>query len=459
MPFDSSNQTLQCVDCFAGAGGASEAFNDAFGFSPHVAINHSPVAIAIHAANHPGALHLIEDIFAVDVHEIRRRGPIGHVQGSPTCTHFSRASGAALKDAKLRCQAWVLLKWAVYGAPMTMSLENVSEFVTWGPLDQDGRVIQSERGRTFAAFVACLTTGIAPNHPDIPEIVFALGQEFPIAELIKGLGFVVEWRNLVASDYGAATIRTRLYMIMRRDGRPIVWPTPTHGNPKARGFADSGRLPWCAVSDCVDWTVPMQSIFTRPKPLADSTLDRIASGLDKFVINCPDPFLIDAAAVAGIAGASVDHSDMVAAFVVKMRGNNTGSPLTEPLHTISAQGQHHALCAAFLIKYYGNEDGGHSLTGPLGTITTRDRFGLVVVSIDGVRFTFGDIYMRMFTPRELARAQGFPDTYKLDPDYNGRPVSKRAQVMGIGNSVARHPMAAIFRANLGDYYLVRGVAA
>lgn len=464
------------VDLFAGAGGVSVGYLMATDRHPDIAVNHNPVAIAIHAANHPGTVHFIEDVFTVDPRQV---GRVGHVHASPTCTHFSVAKGAALKDSRLRGQAWALLPWALWAEPETMTLENVPEFVTWAPLDDDGQVVHAERGRTFAAFVACLSSGIAPGHPDLPEIVAALGPDFPLERLYKGLGYRVEWRVLVARDFGPPTIRKRLYMIMARHGRAIVWPKPTHGNPAAPGFAQSGLLPWQQFSDCVDWSIPVESIFNRARPLADATLRRIAHGVVRYVIKAQSPFLLDAGRVpgpgndnaeqvacflakhySGVIGTAmhdsigtittIDHHSLVAVYLTKFRGTNIGAAVSDALHTISAQGQHHGLVCAFLVKYYGSEQASHAIDDALGTVTTHDRFGLGLVRLGGEPYQITDICMRMLSPRELARAQGFPDWYVLDPLHEGRRVSKRAQIAGIGNSVVPAVMAAILRANLPD---------
>ncbi len=465
------------VDSFAGGGGASMGIEAATHRSPDIAINHDEEALALHERNHPFTRHLREDVWAVDPVEVCAGRPVGLAWFSPDCKHFSKAKGGRPVAKRVRGLAWVAVRWAKAVRPRVIFLENVEEFQTWGPVLADGRPCPDRKGVTFRAFVRRL----------------------------ERLGYRVEWRELRACDYGAPTIRKRLFLIARCDGQPIVWPTPTHG---------PGRLPYRTAAECIDWSVPCPSIFDRARPLAENTLRRIAAGLRKFVIDSPAPFLVQVQnASSGDAPIALDRPmrtitahpkgggfALVAPTLAALRGTETthlhGDSAHAPLRTASANGTHHALVAAFLAKhqserdatqvqaapmdrpaptvktrdsnalvtvtlgtdrseqvrafliaYYGNEADGGALTEPLRTISTRDRFGLVTVH--GVDYEIVDIGMRMLTPRELYRAQGFPDTYAIDTGADGRPLTKTAQVRMCGNSVCPPMAEALVRANMG----------
>ncbi|AOJ62444.1 DNA methyltransferase [Burkholderia ubonensis] len=551
LPLDLGSELI--VDNFAGGGGASTGIERAFGRPVDIAINHDGEALAMHAANHPETQHLCEDVFEIHPGFVTQQRPIGLAWFSPDCTHHSKAKGGKPREKKIRGLAWVTLRWATFQYPRAIALENVEEFADWGPLGEDGRPVKSEKGRTFRAFVAALTTGLPADHPDTPEIYQTLGADFPMERLAAGLGYKVEWRVLRACDLGAPTIRKRLYLFARRDGLPIIWPAPTHGDPKSAAVRAGKLQPWRTAADCIDWSIPCPSIFERERPLKDATLRRIARGIMKFVVNADDPFIVPAEYLAGatliqtgygerpgqaprapgidkplgtvVAGGAKhalvsaflakhygghespgapldapistittqDHHHLVTAqlvgcggraaqsrprdaseptatitakadtavtvsHLVKLRGTcRDGSPVDEPLHTISAGGMHHAEVRAFLIKYYGNEKDGIDPREPLHTVPTHDRFGLV--TIHGEDYAIVDIGMRMLTPRELARAQGFPDNYVLDPVVNGKPLSKSAQVRMIGNSVCPDVADALIRANFSHEQQIAHVAA
>lgn len=580
LPLDLGSELI--VDNFAGGGGASTGIELAFGRPVDIAINHDGEALAMHAANHPTTQHLCEDVFEIHPGFVTQQRPIGLAWFSPDCTHHSKAKGGKPREKKIRGLAWVTLRWATFQYPRCIALENVEEFADWGPLGEDGRPIKSEKGRTFRAFVAALTTGLPADHPDTPEIYQTLGADFPMERLAAGLGYKVEWRVLRACHFGTPTIRKRLYLFARRDGLPIVWPTPSHGDPKSTAVHAGKLKPWRTAADCIDWSIPCPSIFERERPLKEATLRRIARGIMKFVVNSADPFIVSyysddarfrgapldeplgttttanrfavcvphvtkfransvgsaadeplhtvtaggdcarpagaphamgvvaatliqtgygerpgqaprapgldkplgtivaggakhAAVTAflakhygGVTGTRIDvpagtvttsdHHAVVTSNIVKLRGTSRdGQPSDEPLHTISAGGLHHAEVRAFLIKYYGNEKDGVELREPLHTVPTHDRFGLV--TIHGEDYAIVDIGMRMLTPRELARAQGFPDSYVLDPVVNGKPLSKSAQVRMIGNSVCPDVAAALIRANFSHEQQLAHVAA
>ena len=531
------------VDLFAGGGGASTGIEQAIGRHVDVAVNHDREAISLHTANHPQTRHFCSDVFEVDPLTVTEGQPVGLLWASPDCKHFSKAKGGKPVSKKIRSLAWVVIKWAKAVQPRVICLENVEEFQTWGPLAADGRPCPQRKGKTFALWVAQL----------------------------RNLGYAVEWRELRACDYGAPTIRKRLFLVARRDGQPITWPSPTHAQPDAKGKVPPGMQPWRTAADCIDWSIPAPSIFNRARPLADATCRRIAKGIVRYVYQAAQPFVAPFPAEAqheptrpstlhhpsgpslhpgqcngervwnndrrGIQGAAgmagpipepagsaagtetarahiatliqtgygerpgqaprvpgldkplgtvvsgqkhalvsaflakhytgvvgsdmadptgtvttVDHHSLVTANIVKMRGDNVGSAAAEPLHTISAQGTHHAIATAnlvqaFLVKYYGT-DQDPAMREPLHTVTTKDRFGLVTVR--GQAYQIADISLRMLTPRELYRAQGFPESYAIDKGAAGEPITKTAQVRMCGNSVCPPLARAIVAANYAE---------
>lgn len=518
------------VDLFAGGGGASEGLAQALGRDPDIAINHDPEALAMHKVNHPGTRHMLNDITRVLPLEATGGQSVAILHASPDCTHFSKAKGAKPRSQFIRDLAWVVVGWAEATHPMLITLENVEEFLTWGPLDKDGFPIKEHAGDTFRAWV----------------------------KRLKRLGYKVSWRLLRACDYGAPTTRRRLFVVARRDGHSPVWPKPTHGAPDSPAVIAGRIKPWHTAAECIDWQIKSKSIFGRKKPLAINTQRRIAEGLRRYVIDAAEPFLVtyygpkkandfrgqdlgrplatqttenrfalvspvvSAACVAkhygGVVGhglrqplgtvTTVDHHSLVTANMIKMRGQNVGSPVDEPLRTISAQGQHHALVTACInkhfgssigqdiqeplhtivgkakhsltsciVKYYGNEQGGVPITDPLHTITGHDRMGLVSaetngmsghyeqarqwlrswgvigpedeaeITHNGITYRLTDICMRMLAPRELYTAQGFGPDYQISPEINGKPLSKTAQVRMCGNSVPPQFVAALVGAN------------
>lgn len=656
------------TDNFAGGGGASVGIEMALKRPVNIAINHDGKALGMHAINHPLTRHYCEDVWEVDPVKVTGGRPVMLAWFSPDCKHHSKARGQKPVNKNIRGLAWVAMRWAATVKPRVIMLENVEEFQQWGPVVQaigddgkpkfnpDGSPVMipctQRKGMTFRSFVRQLE-----DH-----------------------GYNVEWRELRACDYGAPTIRKRLFLIARCDGQPIVWPKPTHAKKPAKG---SGLKPYRTAAECIDWSIPCPSIFDRQRPLAENTMKRIAAGLKRFVIDNPTPYLVsvnhgdsggrreygldeplntvtqhngmalitpyltehanassqrnfpadeplrtqcaqvkgghfalvapvlagvggragqsrprsadepmatitakaDAVLVApilstyygnknpegdprgcamdspigtqttenrhalvaasmvqvgygeregqapraldienplgtlvgtgkhaicaawlqrqfgtsigsdmddpigtlttknktslcmawltkhfkGVTGVKVDtpmptiltagaQTMLTTAHIMKMRGENLGHTPDEPLHTISAGGTHHASVQAFLLKYYGNEKDGQDLQDPMGTVTTRDRFGLVTVH--GELYRIVDIGMRMLTPRELARAQGFPDDYIIDramvaeQDENGitivqeKPLTKTEQVRMIGNSVCPPIARALVSANI-----------
>ena len=573
------------IDLFAGGGGASTGIEQAIGRAVDVAVNHDLEAVSLHQANHPQTRHFVSDVFEVDPAAVTDGQPVGLLWASPDCKHFSKAKGGKPVSKKIRSLAWVVLKWIVALKPTNchpriISLENVEEFQTWGPLGADNMPCPRRKGQTFQRWVAQL----------------------------RKHGYVVEWRELRACDYGAPTIRKRLFLVARRDGMPIVWPEPTHGAPDSLPVKSKKLQPWRTAAECIDWSIPAPSIFERTRPLADATCRRIAKGVVRYVIDAKEPFIVPmthsggdrvhpsteplrtittaqrgelalavptliqtgygerpslwrcescrhtysradlpvcgctncgseadpkeipgqaprvpgldkpmgtlvggqkhalvAAFMAkhygGVVGhglhgeplhtiTSSDHNSLVtanlvgvgaragqsrprgmdeplatitakadvaitASNLVKLRGDNVGQATDAPLATVSAQGTHHAEVRAFLVKYYGT-DQDPALREPLHTVTTKDRFGLVMVH--GEPYAIVDIGLRMLTPRELYRAQGFPESYQIDCGADGRPLTKTAQVRMCGNSVCPPLARAIVAANYRDLQAERMAA-
>lgn len=446
------------VDNFAGGGGASTGIEQAIGRAVDIAINHDQEAISMHEVNHPKTKHYCESVWDVDPKKITYGLPVGLAWFSPDCKHFSKARGGVPVEKKIRGLAWVAIRWAATVKPRIIILENVEEFVTWGPLVDDGngnmQPCKKRKGETFKAFTNAL----------------------------KKHGYSVDYKELKACDYGAPTIRKRFFMVARCDGKPIVWPEPTHGN---------GLLPYKTAADIIDWSIPCPSIFERKRPLADATCRRIAEGIKRYVMNQEKAFIVPIAHYngnnlvhdinkpirtitatpkggsfslvqaflakhyTGVVGheiekptgtvTTIDHHSLVTSNMIKLRGNNVGSSAKEPLHTISAGGTHHAEVRAFLIKYYSEGGQWQSLNEPCHTIPTKDRIGLV--TIKGELYKIVDIGMRMLSPRELFNAQGFPSDYIIDVDSSGKKLSKRAQVAKCGNSVCPPLAKAIVDAN------------
>lgn len=344
------------VDNFAGGGGASTGIEMATGRSVDIAINHDPNAIAMHTTNHPNTLHYCESVYAVRPKVATAGRRVGLAWFSPDCRHFSKAKGAKPVEKAIRGLAWVTLRWGLDVDPRVMMLENVEEFKTWGPLlAAEMRPDPARIGETFQAFVGMLTTGIPAEHPALVECCEFLGiplDSKDAARLVKGLGYVVEYRELRACDYGAPTIRKRFFMVMRRDGEPIVWPEVTHGDPKSAAVLSGKLAPWRTAAECIDWSIPDPSIFDRKKSLAENTLKRIARGIQRFVIDSPTPFIVKCnhtttkgkydcfrgqALTEPLQTITKTHGYAVAVpHLTKFRTGATGQPVTEPVPTVTA---------------------------------------------------------------------------------------------------------------------------
>jgi DNA (cytosine-5)-methyltransferase 1 len=436
------------VDLFAGGGGASTGIESALGRSVDLAINHSAVALAVHAANHPTTRHLTADIWEVDPRIACGRRPIDLLWASPDCRHFSRAKSGVPRSKSVRSLAHVVVEWARAKMPRIILLENVPEFVTWGPLDAEGLPDKARAGESFALWRAQL-------------------------EL---LGYAFDMRVLDSSHFGAPTKRRRLFMVARCDGEPIRWPDPTHG---------PGLAPYRTAAECIDWSLPCRSIFGRSKPLAEKTLARIAEGIRRFVLESPDPFVVDGSAPLlvqtgygereGQRPRALDiHAPMgtlvaggckqalVSAFISRFYGGARppiGKSLTAPLPTVTAW-DHNSIAAVALAKFRGTSPGqpmSCDPRAPLPTISAggihvaavvalleRHGVGSPVVTVRGEPYVITDIGMRMLEPHELLRAQ----FGKFADDYDMNAAStKAAKIRLVGNSVCPEVAEALVRAN------------
>lgn len=631
------------IDSFAGGGGASLGIAWATGRCPDVAINHDELAIAMHAANHPRTKHVLEDVWKADLRSLTKGRKVGLLWASPDCKHFSRAKGGKPVEKRIRSLAWIVCRWADQVRPRVIALENVREFADWGPLvprwactncGWKGTEGQTELARTRRKCPSCESRRLVITEELVP-CPKRKGLTFKrFVGRLRNLGYEVEWRNLDAADYGAPTHRKRLFLIARNDGETINWPEPTHCSPaKLDSLPLFEQLkPFRTAAECIDWSIECPSIFDRKKPLAEKTMRRIALGIKRYVLENPEPFVVQTShtgttgrgsyvwstdeptrtisqstefavvtpivsryngsktelddrcsevdqpistldtqprfAVVAPTIVAITHdgdrkpvdpgcplptvttahrgelalaaatlvrqfgksdavdinepmptttaggggktgllaatlvqtgygerdgqaprtlnieephgtvvssgkSALVSAFVAKHFGGMVGVEADRPLptttmrgtqnqlvaanlvhlnhgakqwsgvdehaRTITSAGTHAALVYSFLVKYFGTAIGAN-LLDPVPTATGKDRFGLVTVTINGEPYVIVDIGMRMLTPRELARAQGFPDTYVLTG-------TKTSQVARIGNSVCPQVAAAIVRAN------------
>ncbi len=339
------------VDNFAGGGGASTGIEMAIGRSVDIAINHDPAAIAMHRANHPTTKHYTEDVWKVDPVEACEGRPVALAWFSPDCKHFSKAKGGKPVSKKIRGLAWVAVKWAKLVHPRVIMLENVEEFQDWGRLDKNNRPDPVYKGATFQRFIRQL----------------------------EYWGYKVEYKLLRACDYGAPTIRRRFFLIARCDGRPIVWPEPTHGDPDSPEVRAGLKKPWVPVADVLNFDLPCPSIFATSeeiweqygiravRPLADATMRRIARGIQKFVIDNPDPFIIQI------------NGEKMAPVELRNNHGSGGNDVKEPLRTITTGGQH-MLVAPNLIQYHSestDDPRGQGVDKPLLTVDASNRYGLV----------------------------------------------------------------------------------
>lgn len=342
---------------------------------------------------------------------------MGFAWFSPDCTHFSRARGGTPVKKEIRGLSWVLVKWALSVRPRVMVMENVPEIRTWGPLvERDGKKYPdpSRSGETFDGFVKILTTGIEPGHPALIECCEFLHIDPNGAEaskLISGLGYEMDWNELCSADYGVHTTRTRFFGIFRCDGKPIVWPKQTHAKRDSAAVINGELEPWAPAADILDFSIPAPSIFATKeeikeeygvravRPLRDNTLRRIARGLDKFVLNSTEPFIVQVNHSGdGFRGQSLRDpmptitakhgygivEPVVAPYLAQYHTEQTesvrGQGVGDPIMTLDASNRYGVVCP-ILTKYYGNDDHGQDILEPLHTVTARDREGLVLAHV------------------------------------------------------------------------------
>lgn len=484
------------VDNFAGGGGASTGIELALGRPVDIAINHDPDAIAMHEANHPFTHHYCESVWDIDPVEATAGRPVQLAWFSPDCTHFSKARGCKPVEKSIRGLAWIAVKWAAMTKSRVIMLENVEEIQSWGPLDENNYPIKEQAGETFEEFINAL----------------------------KKQGYDVDFRELRACDYGAPTIRKRFFLVARCDGEPIRWPEPTHG---------SGKIPYRTAAEIIDWTLPCPSIFDTSeaikdkyglravRPLSESTMKRIARGLKKFILESDKPFIMPwtLSDTSNSVGRTVDEQIgtattatgggqmLITPYVVSIGQTGFSADRSRsaevPLNTIVSKAEQ-CLISPFLIQYHSesnqNDVRGQAVDGPLLTVDTSNRYGIVAANIikfkhndpgqaadeplhticastvhfaevrtfmiekngvaddneagtivlNGVRYAIVDIGMRMLTPRELFSAQGFPSDYIIDYTVSGKHATKSAQVARCGNSVCPALAEALVRANLPE---------
>ncbi len=368
------------VDNFAGGGGASTGIELATGRVVDIAINHDPDAILMHKTNHPFTEHLQASVWDVDPVEVCKGRPVGLAWFSPDCKHFSKAKGSALVDRKIRGLAWIVLRWAAKVRPRVIILENVEEFVTWGPV-RKGKPVKRKSGETFRKWKSQL----------------------------EGLGYKIEHRELVAADYGALTIRKRFVLVARCDGEPIVWPKRTHA-PADSEETRSGRCkPWRSAAEIIDWNLPMYSIFDTKdeikekygakavRPLAENTLRRIIRGVDKFTIRSGKPFIVQGKfknepqdcdkplTTITSVGAHEVVNPLLAPVTFSNTCNSVGSPVSDPVNTIrTGGGGGQVLSAAQLIQYHTEQSENVRASGlskPMQTIDASNRHALVSANL------------------------------------------------------------------------------
>ncbi len=366
------------VDNFAGGGGASTGIEMATGYSVDIAINHDPEAIKMHKANHPNTKHYCENVWAVDPVKACNGHPVGLAWFSPDCKHFSKAKGGKPKDKNIRGLAWVACRWAGLVRPRVIMLENVEEFKTWGPLNRGHHPIKAKQGKTFEKFV----------------------------QQLNDLGYTVEFKELIAADYGAPTMRKRFFLIARCDGKPIVWPEPTHAPADSEAVKAGLVKPYVGAYTQLDFSLPCPSIFDTSeeikekygiravRPLAQKTMDRIARGFIKFILNNPEPFIIQCnhggerrpndirepmPTITGKHGYGIVEPYMVQIGQTGFTKDRS-KDVREPLTTIVSKNEH-CLISSTLIQYHSEtaqgEVRGQTIEDPIMTVDGSNRYGLV----------------------------------------------------------------------------------
>lgn len=374
------------VDSFAGGGGASTGIEMAVGRSPDIAINHNADALALHAANHPDTLHLSENIFKVDPLDYVSGRHVGLAWFSPDCKHFSKAKGGKPVERNIRDLAWIIVLWAERAKPDVIIMENVEEWKEWGPLHETERGLMpcpDSRGQTFQKW----------------------------CKAMRRAGYKLQHRELRACDYGAPTIRKRLFVIARRDGLPIVWPEPTHGKPTDSDVIAGKKLPWRTAAECIDWSLACPSIFDTSaeimakhalravRPLADATMSRVARGMKRYVLDAERPFIVNLTHGARIedvdqpfntiTGANRGEKAVISPSITRFNSGATGSDLRDPAPTVTANSfikrpggcAPLGIIAPHLSAFYGPGNGGQDRSAPadepVRVVTTENRHAVI----------------------------------------------------------------------------------
>lgn len=446
------------VDNFAGGGGASTGIELAAGRPVAIAINHDPDAILLHKTNHPYTTHIQASVWDVDPVEVCKGRPVGLAWFSPDCKHFSKAKGAALVDKKIRGLAWIVLRWAGTVRPRVIMLENVEEFQSWGPV-RKGKPIKKKAGQTFRKFINQLSS----------------------------LGYNIEYRELVAADYGAPTTRKRFVLVARCDGKPIIWPKPTHGPRDSEAVKSGKLLPWRSAAEIIDWNQPSYSIFATKqeikekygvnavRPLANNTLRRVIRGVDKFTIKSGKPFIVPMGygERKGQAPRVNDIEDPVSTVVAKDKfgvcqpvispfavecnhsGNGHNRSVSEPVNTVTGK-YTGGVCEPVMIPYtFSNTGGsvGDSVAGPVHTVRTAG----------GQILSAANLIQYHTEQSEKVRGQGMGDAIMTVDSSNryGLTCASLVEYYGNGNpldvnqpmhTVTAHDREAVVSAHIQKYF-------
>lgn len=422
------------VDNFAGGGGASTGIELASGRPVAIAINHDPDAILLHKTNHPYTTHLQASVWDVDPVEVCGGRPVGLAWFSPDCKHFSKAKGAALVDRKIRGLAWIALRWAAKVRPRVIMLENVEEFQSWGPV-RKGKPVKKKAGQTFRRFIYQL----------------------------EELGYAVEYRELIAADYGAPTTRKRFVLVARCDGRPIVWPEPTHAHRDSEAVRSGKLLPWKSAAEIIDWSIPSYSIFASKeeiknkygvkvvRPLAKNTMRRVIRGVDKFTIKSGNPFIVECnhtgdshirAATDPVNTVTRKYTGgvcepLLSPLTIPNTCNSVGSPASEPVYTITSAGNQ--LFVAANLMSIGQTGGGDRIRGvDEPTPTTVSKQEACVVAANLIQYHTEQ--------SEKVRGQGLDDAVMTVDSSNryGLVCANLVEYYGNGNPLdVNQPMHTI----------------
>lgn len=412
------------VDNFAGGGGASSGIELALARIVNAAINHDASAILMHKTNHPYTEHYQASVWDINPREVCRGRPVALAWFSPDCKHFSKAKGAALVDKHIRGLAWITLRWAGTVRPRVIILENVEEFQTWGPV-RKGKPVKKKAGQTFKKFI----------------------------KQLRDLKYRVEWRELVAADYGAPTTRKRFVLIARCDGQNIKWPKHTHA-PRDSEAVKSGRcLPWRSAAEIIDWSLPCPSIFdtkaeikekyglSAVRPLANNTMRRIIRGVDKFTIKSGTPFIVPS------GGATM------APVTVTNTSNSVGAPAGEPVHTVTTAGNQMLVTPSLVQVNHSGGDRARSVSEPMPTVTAKHGYGISAASLiqyhteqtENVRASGlgGPI-----NTVDASNRYGLTSAHLVEYYGNGNPLDTRDPM----HTVTSHDREALVAAHLSEFY-------